>query len=97
MSIVTGHINHGVLGDGKRRRKYRRCHAGIVRTTLPLSKDISDTNPSDGTFRNYKTEFADSIKELTDILYDVSGEDAKRILKNIWRWVEHKQKELKDE
>jgi hypothetical protein len=30
-------------------------------------------------------------------MYDVSGDDAKRILKNIWRWVEQKQKELKDE
>ncbi|MGI0042373.1 MAG: hypothetical protein ACRD47_01570 [Nitrososphaeraceae archaeon] len=41
------------------------CHAGIVRTGLPLLKDISDADPSDGTYRNYKTEFADSIKELT--------------------------------
>jgi hypothetical protein len=30
-------------------------------------------------------------------MYDVSGDDAKRILKYIWRWVEQKQKELKDE
>jgi hypothetical protein len=65
MSIVTGHLNHGVLGNGKRIPRYRMCHAGIVRTGLPLLKDISDTDPSDGTYRNYKTEFADSIKELT--------------------------------
>jgi hypothetical protein len=36
-------------------------------------------------------------KNWPDIMYDVSGDDAKRILKNIWRWVEQKQKELKDE
>jgi hypothetical protein len=39
----------------------------------------------------------ESLKELSDIEYDVSGDDAKRILKNIWPWVEHKQKELMEE
>jgi hypothetical protein len=36
------------------------------------------------------------LKELNDIAYDIGGDDAKRILKNIWRWIEQKQKELTD-
>jgi hypothetical protein len=79
---------------GKKIPRYRRCYAGIVSNGLPLLKDAE---PGDKTFMNYKREFAESLSELSDIAYDISGDDAKRILKNIWRWAEQKQKELRDE
>jgi hypothetical protein len=82
---------------GKKIPTYRRCHAGIVRNGLPLLKDKTNTESDNKLFRNYKKEFTDSLRELSDIAYDISGDDAKRILKNIWRWVEQKQKELETE
>jgi hypothetical protein len=82
---------------GKRIPTYRRCHAGIVKHGLPLLKDKNNRESNDEAFKDYKIEFADSLSELRDIAYDISGEDAKRILKNIWRWVDQKQKELRVE
>jgi hypothetical protein len=79
---------------GKKIPRYRRCYAGIVSNGLPLLKDAESGIE---TFRDCKREFTESLRELSDIAYDISGDDAKRILKNIWRWVEQKQKELRDE
>lgn len=80
---------------GKRIPKYRRCHAGIVRNGLPLLNDNSRDESDKDTLKNFKMEFTDSLRELSDIAYDISGDDAKRILENIWRWLEQKQKELR--
>jgi hypothetical protein len=82
---------------GKKIPTYRRCYAGIVRNGLPLLNDNVDTESNNRAFRNYKIEFIDSMRELNDIAFDITGDDAKRILKNIWRWLEQKQKELGDE
>jgi hypothetical protein len=79
---------------GKKIPRYRRCYAGIVSNGLPLLKDAESRNNS---LKNYKREFAESLKELSNIAYDIGGDDAKRVLKNIWRWVEQKQKELTEE
>jgi hypothetical protein len=70
---------------GKKVARYRRCYAGIVSNGLPLLKDVESGNK---TLKNYKREITESLKELSDIAYDIGGDDAKRILKNIWRWVE---------
>jgi hypothetical protein len=79
---------------GKKMATYRSCHTEIVRNGLPLLKDNNGTESDNELFKNYKKESTDSSRELSDIAYDISGDDAKRILKNILCWVDEKQKEM---
>lgn len=80
---------------GRKIPTYRRCYAGIVRNGLPLLKEEVKIEQRDDAGENFKREFVDSIRELSDIAYDISGDDAKRILNNIWRWLDQKQIELR--
>jgi hypothetical protein len=65
-----------------------------VKHGLPLLKDKNNPESDDEPFKDYKIVFADSLRELRDIVYDISGDDAKSILNNIWHWLDMKQKDL---
>lgn len=80
--------------NGKKIPRYRRCYAGIVRNGLPLLNDRNSSEFSNEIIVDYKMEFAESIRELSNIAYDINGDDAKRILRNILRWISQKQEEL---
>ena len=46
---------------------------------------------------DYKNIFQDHIHEINEIAFDISGEEAKRILKNLWRYLNEQRQELRRE
>jgi hypothetical protein len=88
---------------GIKHKQYRRCNAGPVQEGLPL---IYENRPSlvliDETeeYMKVKNELVlskDDLKELDEIANDITGEEAKRILKNIRCWIEDKRSKLKED
>lgn len=90
--------------------RYRRCNAGVVTEGIPLISEqqapppqpkvkSKSTNISSRAkhFSSHTTKLIEALEELQEILYDTSGEEAKRILKNVRRWVPDKIKELQKE
>lgn len=68
----------------------RNQHQQQQQQQQPQSQQQEQENSTD-----YLAEMVYSLRELDEISHDISGEDAKRILKNIWRWIAAKREELK--
>lgn len=91
--------------------RYRRCNAGIVKGGLPLMQEPKEEEQqrqlkprpeqqqeqqeSRHEEKDYLAEMIYTLKELDEISHDISGEESKRILKNIWRWLAEKRQELR--
>jgi predicted ATP-binding protein involved in virulence len=86
---------------GQKYLRYRRCHGGTVQDSLPFIDEkqvVTTTEEKEekeiDKSKHYKEMIA-HLKELDEISHDISGEESKRILRNIWRWIDDKRLELK--
>lgn len=94
---------------GRKSKTYRRCDAGTVTDGLPFVEDPKEEKHpqeqhamaaalvEESEEKDYLTEMIFSLKELDEISHDISGDESKRILKNIWRWLEERRSDLRRE
>jgi hypothetical protein len=96
------------LFKGKKVPRYRRCYTGVIRDGLPFLEEKEEKLAAiEGTTEqivkeetkelDYKKIFQDHLHEINEIAFDISGEEAKRILKNLWRYLNEQRQELRRE
>jgi hypothetical protein len=81
-------IREDMSKNGTVRRRYRRCYTGVIHNGLPFLEEREGEEEKSGL--DYKNKYEDTIQELSEIALDISGEEAKRILKNLQRYLETK-------
>jgi hypothetical protein len=110
--IVYEHRDEGPIREfiyrGKKSASYRRCYTGVIREGLPFLEEKEEKLAAiEGKTEqivkeetkglDYKKIFQDHIHEINEIAFDISGEEAKRILKNLWRYLNEQRQELRRE
>jgi hypothetical protein len=85
-------IREDMSKNGSVRRRYRRCYTGVIHNGLPFVEEREEEEEKSGL--DYKNKYEDTIHELSEIAFDISGEEAKRILKNLQRYLETKRHEM---
>ena len=107
--IVFEHRDEGPTREficrGKKSATYRRCYTGVIRDGLPFleEKEAAVEGTTEQIVKeetkelDYKKIFQDHIDEINEIAFDISGEEAKRILKNLWRYLNEQRQELRRE
>jgi hypothetical protein len=67
---------------------YRRCDGGVVKQTgLPQPKEPEQKQERKQR-QNYEQRYIDLLQELKNIVYDIDGDTAIRMIKNIRRMIE---------
>lgn len=84
-------IREDMSKNGSVRKRYRRCYTGVIHNGLPFMEEREEEEKSG---LDYKNKYEDTINELSEIAFDISGEEAKRILKNLQRYLETKRHEM---
>ena len=85
-------IREDMSKNGSVRRRYRRCYTGVIHNGLPFVEEREEEEKKSGL--DYKNKYEDTIHELGEIAFDISGEEAARILKNLQRYLETKRHEM---
>ena len=85
-------IREDTSKNGSVRRRYRRCYTGVIHNGLPFVEEREEEEEKSEL--DYKNKYEDTIHELSEIAVDISGEEAKRILNNLQRYLETKRHEM---
>ena len=85
-------IREDMSKNGSVRRRYRRCYTGVIHNGLPFVEEREEEEEKSEL--DYKNKYEDTIHELSEIAVDISGEEAKRILNNLQRYLETKRHEM---
>ena len=85
-------IREDMSKNGSIRRRYRRCYTGVIHNGLPFVEEREEEEEKSEL--DYKNKYEDTIHELSEIAVDISGEEAKRILNNLQRYLETKRHEM---
>lgn len=86
-------IREDLSKNGSVRRRYRRCYTGVIHNGLPFVEEREEKEQEKSGL-DYKNKYEDTIHELSEIVVDISGEEAKRILNNLQRYLETKRHEM---
>jgi hypothetical protein len=85
-------VREDMSKNGSVRRRYRRCYTGVIHNGLPFVEEREEEEEKSEL--DYKNKYEDTIHELSEIAVDISGEEAKRILNNLQRYLETKRHEM---
>jgi len=70
-------IREDMSKNGSIRRRYRRCYTGVIHNGLPFVEEREEEEEEKSEL-DYKKLFEDHVHELSEIAFDLSGEDAKK-------------------
>ena len=100
--IVYEHRDEGPIREfiyrGKKSATYRRCYTGVIRDGLPILQEKEERlGTIEGTTEqvvkeetkelDFKKIFQDHMHDINEIAFDISGEEVKRNLKHLWRYL----------